>query len=119
MLRAYQSPSSAADCGPQWAQIPNLASRNHSGTWYACSASRVPLKGPFSISGVLSCADDLRRRRRAGAPARTAITFRLLIVVGSLRAILDFSAICFSIHQIVRRSEEHTSELQSLRHLVC
>ena len=31
MLRAYQSPSSIADCGPQCAQMPNLASRNQSG----------------------------------------------------------------------------------------
>ena len=30
-LRAYQSPSSIADCGPQCDQMPNFASRNHSG----------------------------------------------------------------------------------------
>ena len=31
MLRAYQSPYSTLDCGPQWAQMPNLASRNQAG----------------------------------------------------------------------------------------
>ncbi len=33
MLRAYQSPSSMADCGPQCDQMPNFASRNQSGIW--------------------------------------------------------------------------------------
>jgi hypothetical protein len=37
MLRAYQSPNSMADCGPQCAQMPNLASRYHSGIRYASS----------------------------------------------------------------------------------
>src|ERR1035438_8794811 len=49
MLRAYQSPSSAADCGPQCAQMPNLASRNHSGTWYCRSDSRVASKGVAAL----------------------------------------------------------------------
>src|SRR5579863_2174740 len=46
MLRAYQSPASTADCGPQCAQIPNFASLNHSGISYARSDARVPSKGP-------------------------------------------------------------------------
>ena len=41
MLRAYQSPSSGWHCGPQWAQMPNFASRNHSGIWYCLSDSQV------------------------------------------------------------------------------
>src|SRR5215469_18186868 len=52
MLRAYQSPASAADCGPQWAQMPNLASRNQSGARYASSDCRVPLNGPSAIGGI-------------------------------------------------------------------
>src|SRR5438874_392272 len=47
--RAYQSPASTADCGPQCAQMPNLASRNHSGIWYLRSDARVPSNGPLSI----------------------------------------------------------------------
>src|SRR6266496_2816348 len=34
MPRAYQSPCSGMDCGSQWAQAPNFASRHHSGTTY-------------------------------------------------------------------------------------
>ena len=39
MLRAYQSPAPMADVGPQCAQMPNLASRNHCGLVYAFSES--------------------------------------------------------------------------------
>src|ERR1035438_872045 len=101
MLRAYQSPYSMADCGPQWAQIPNLASRYHSGTCHCLSDSRVPLKGPGAISKLgwgasaacasnvtpngnprrERCAKDLRERRIAGAPAIMESAFRLLIIV--------------------------------------
>src|SRR5579872_5611164 len=52
MLRAYQSPYSGADSGPQCAQIPNLASRNQSGTRYSCRLSRVALNGPGAITGA-------------------------------------------------------------------
>ena len=46
-----------ADCGPQCAHMPNLASRNHSGTSYLLKDARVPSKGPRSISipGDVSC----------------------------------------------------------------
>src|SRR5208282_4522533 len=50
ILRAYQSPASMADCGPQCAQMPNLASRNHAGISYLLKDARVPSKGPRSIS---------------------------------------------------------------------
>src|SRR4051812_37837511 len=50
--RAYQSPASTADCGPQCAQIPNFASRNQSGIWYFRSDTRVLSKGPLSIGFV-------------------------------------------------------------------
>src|SRR5580700_4803789 len=49
MLRAYQSPASGADCGPQCAHMPNFASRNHSGTWYCFSDSRVASKGVAAL----------------------------------------------------------------------
>src|SRR5580698_7174936 len=81
MLRAYQSPYSAADCGPQWAQMPNLASRNHWGISYDWSASTEPAKGPFAISGKVSCAEVFLDRRSAGAPAMAARTARRFILI--------------------------------------
>src|ERR1700693_4637707 len=88
MLRAYQSPYSTADCGPQCAQIPNLASRYQSGTCQLRSDSRVPLNGPETISrsvfdgpGVTACATDLRDNTIAGAPAIRDRVFRLLIFI--------------------------------------
>src|SRR5665213_373467 len=90
MLRAYQSPYSTADCGPQCAQIPNFASRYQSGICHSRSDSRVPLKGPGAMarSGLAEtswiaarpwsmrppswrreiAAWDLRDNRSAGAP---------------------------------------------------
>ena len=46
MFWAYQSPCSGWHCGPQCAQMPNLASRYQSGTWKAESDSSVGLNGP-------------------------------------------------------------------------
>ena len=36
---AIQSPWRGTACGPQCDQIPNLASRNHSGYWYSLNDS--------------------------------------------------------------------------------
>ena len=47
--RAYQSPSIGTDCGPQCAQMPNFASRNHSGHRYCLSDSIVGSNGPVAI----------------------------------------------------------------------
>src|ERR1051325_8850839 len=44
MWRAYQSPCSGTACGPQWDQMPSLASRNHSGQRQAASPSGEPAK---------------------------------------------------------------------------
>ena len=46
MLRAYQSPCSMAEEGPQCAQIPNFASRNQLGREYAWNVSCSDEKGP-------------------------------------------------------------------------
>src|SRR5262245_5633324 len=46
MLRAYQSPCSGWHWADQWAQRPNLASRNQSGVLYCLRESQVGLKGP-------------------------------------------------------------------------
>src|SRR5215210_2224279 len=67
--RAYQSPYSVADCGPQCAQMPNLASRNQEGTRYALSDSRVPLNGPDCIGGTASPVAKARAPFRAGTAA--------------------------------------------------
>src|SRR5664279_4528482 len=62
MPRAYQSPSIGTACGPQWAQMPNFASRNHSGHSYCLSDSSVGWKGPGATAksavaeGELGCA---------------------------------------------------------------
>ena len=45
MLRAYQSPAAGTHCAVQCAQIPNLASRNQSGTLYpSVSERQSPVK---------------------------------------------------------------------------
>src|SRR6266700_3546861 len=78
ICRAYQSPASAADCGPQCAQMPNLASRNQSGMRYAASDSRVGLKMPGSVSALLI--PSMRAEVAAGnALARIARAFRLVM----------------------------------------
>src|SRR5437764_11327300 len=83
MLRAYQSPSSAADCGPQCAQMPNFASRNHSGTLYELSDSRVPVNGPLSIFNPAGGSANTFVRAAAGnaAPARV-IALRRVSFIG-------------------------------------
>src|ERR1017187_357626 len=100
MLRAYQSPYSTADCGPQCAQMPNFASRYQSGICHSRSDSRVPLKGPGAMvrSGLAEtswiaprpssnrppsrsmelAARDLRDKSSAGAPE---ISERVLLLV--------------------------------------
>src|ERR1017187_8954558 len=78
MLRAYQSPSSAADCGPQCAQMPNLASRNHSGTWYCRSDSRVASKGVAALvrTGAARLpASKPRASLRVSVMCRTKLVF--------------------------------------------
>src|SRR5438046_10611141 len=84
MLRAYQSPASGADCGPQCAQMPNLASRNHSGTWYFSSEPRVPSKGPLVISTPAGAA-AARLTRIAGAADMRARAFLLARLIGATR----------------------------------
>src|ERR1019366_4987583 len=78
MFRAYQSPYSGADCGPQCAQIPNLASRNHSGTRYVWSDSRVAWNGPGAMLGALWAWTKLRA---AAAPAVIRKASRLVIFI--------------------------------------
>ena len=53
MLRAYQSPNMGTLCGPQWLQMPNLASRNHSGALYWRRDSKVGSK-VFNMAVILS-----------------------------------------------------------------
>src|ERR1035438_9693678 len=81
MLRAYQSPYSGADCGPQCAQIPNLASRYQAGTCHVLSDSRVPLKGPGAIS---NCAPAARARLRMAGALMAANAWRLVNVMSVL-----------------------------------
>src|SRR5512140_3740046 len=57
MPRAYPSPSIGTACGPQCAQMPNLASRNHSGQEYCLRDSSVGWNGPDWI-GVEGSAES-------------------------------------------------------------
>ena len=79
MLRAYQSPSSMADCGPQCDQMPNFASRNQLGTWYACSDSRVGANG--ADCGVDCAALNPRRARAEYAAPMAFSNFRRSIFI--------------------------------------
>src|SRR5436305_1312471 len=63
--------------------MPNLASRNHSGTWYFSSDPREPSNGPFWISTPAGAA-AARLRNIAGAPANSPIAFRLVSFIGAL-----------------------------------
>src|SRR6476620_7468620 len=83
MLRAYQSPASTADCGPQCAQIPNFASRNHSGIWYVRSDARVPSKGPLlmderSVVPLFVFKDNAECKGSVGIPKAKFRISRLL-----------------------------------------
>src|SRR5208337_2443318 len=82
IFRAYQSPYSMADCGPQCAQMPNLASRNHSGISYLLKDARVPSKGPSSISmpGDDSCC-AAPSFNAGSAPAISLQAVRLVILI--------------------------------------
>src|ERR1035438_5392860 len=74
MLRAYQSPSIATDCGPQCAQMPNLASRNHSGHSYCLSDCMVGSNGPGAISNSANEGPATTQSRTTAArqPRQTA-----------------------------------------------
>src|SRR5579872_5769711 len=88
MLRAYQSPYSGADCGPQCAQMPNLASRYHAGTCQSFSDSRVPWNGPGVISSDSPAA---RASFRAGAdPASKPMACLLLSMISPSYLYGDF-----------------------------
>src|SRR5205814_9756843 len=73
---------------------------------------------PLTREGDLDAANAQRIRRRILAEARTQPVRvsswwpRPLVVAGALAA-------CLLLAIAIGRSEEHTSELQSLRHLVC
>src|ERR1035441_7573578 len=85
MLRAYQSPASAADCGPQWAQMPNLASRNHSGTWYCRSDSRVASKG---VAALVRTGAARLPASKPRASLRVSVMCRAMLGFGRLRGIV-------------------------------
>src|ERR1700682_2581875 len=78
MLRAYQSPYSMEDWGPQWDQMPNLASVNQAGKREAWRDTRVPLKGPGVTSGLTSEAVWLNAAGRASAGAAAPRSLRAL-----------------------------------------
>src|SRR5512135_2929602 len=79
MLRAYQSPASGSHCGPQWAHMPNLASRNHSGVWYwldrdCQSGWNGPLAAGWLGTGLV-CARPRQGRVRTVNEASSGVSF--------------------------------------------
>jgi len=93
MLRAYQSPCSTPDCGPQCDQMPNFASPYHAGISYFVSESTLPVNGP-AVSGsetgvaeetagaIAPCANDIDGLRVAAekrAMARRLVKFTLAL----------------------------------------
>src|SRR5205814_10437645 len=70
---------------------------------------------PISTSSALSCTST------APSSSRTCSTEVALAIAAVIpgRAIIQASATCDTVTWRDQRSEEHTSELQSLRHLVC
>src|SRR5436309_6379203 len=85
MLRAYQSPASMPDCGPQCAQMPNFASRNHRGTSYRCSDSRVPWNGP----AWMPKSNDCCARNAAEAPASAPMAVRRVMSISHTLSVAD------------------------------
>src|SRR3954471_7953260 len=77
IFRAYQSPCSGTHCGDQWAQIPNLASRNHSGHRYWASDCH----DGSNLPGVLSSA------RRLGTNTMTTNPKAMVIRIIELRSL--------------------------------
>src|ERR1035438_1102172 len=102
MLRAYQSPASGTHCGLQWAQIPNFASRYHSGASYSSSESHVGLYGPSPAR--FGIGDSM------GTPSQ------LPPGMGSALGSPHADGLPAASSGFASRSEEHTSEPQSLRH---
>src|ERR1035438_10482503 len=99
---------------------PNLASRNHSGISFDGSASTEPSNGPLSMPGW---AEAFQGNGSEGAPASADNTLRVSMFMG-VAWFPSVRAACIGHHGRNRnsqrfRSEEHTSELQSLRHLGC
>src|SRR5271157_6406187 len=72
MARAYQSPCSGWHCGPQCAQIPNFALRNHSGTSYCLSDSHDGWNLPGATGSALSLILELNWGTSAAASRRAA-----------------------------------------------
>ena len=74
IFRAYQSPWPGTHCALQWFQMPNFASRNHSGVVHFTSDSHVGSNGPGATCTAGACAinfGDVREIRAApGAAAR-------------------------------------------------
>src|ERR1700722_67845 len=89
MLRAYQSPASTLDCGPQCAQMPNLASLNQAGKREAWSEVGAAVKGP-AVMGSWFCWEyaDLKA---GAAEARSAIALRRVIFMIEKRSPLGIT----------------------------
>ena len=75
MFRAYQSPCSGWHWAPQWAQMPNLASRNHAGHWYCDSSdcqSGLNLPGAMARSAARAAVERKNQEQSSRMKLRMA-----------------------------------------------
>ncbi len=88
--RAYQSPTMGTACGPQWAQMPNLASRNHAGHLYSLSdsidglkeaslAAGQPLLSSWAHALPAACAEKANTCTRASAAVKRSMAQVLMV----------------------------------------
>src|SRR5436853_1485330 len=86
------------------------------------SATSAPARGGMSKARLARPSDPVSEENAAGsaAPSTRAITVARStgLLAGSFTAICNRARLPES-QVLALRSEEHTSELQSLRHLVC
>src|ERR1019366_149686 len=116
MLRAYQSPASAADCGPQCAQMPNFASRNHSGIWYCFSDSRVASNG---VAALVRAGAARLPASKPRASLRVSVMCRAKLVFVRRRGIVRRGIVRIpALQRIVKAASALGQPLPELRQLL-
>ena len=102
---AIQSPDPSTHCGPQCAQMPNFASRNHCGVSYFRSDSHVGSKSPFCICSQSSDTGTLYSCAHTADTVAAAIN-NVLILIGYIVAKIDMpgppqTSLIISLHLVV------------------
>ena len=83
------------DCGPQWAQMPNLASRNQSGHLYCFSDSQLSWNGPSTgealLLSVWAGGESAARTGIAHTPTMVNPAIKHSVVINLMTRFLLFS----------------------------